>query len=117
MRECSHEPNYYGKTDLDLPCQGNDVVLVQLDNAVDIDLARVAIWLAVRRKALGIHGRLLAQPLQQRTLDRRLRDQRLEGLAVRLEDVGDERRGVVDELGLGDKFACSEAGRSESRPT
>ena len=44
-------------------------MLIELDNAVDVDLGRGAVRLTISRKALRVHSRLLTQSQQQRTLD------------------------------------------------
>ena len=83
-------------------------MLVELDDAVDVDLARrvVAQRLAVRGEVERVEGRLLAQPLEELPLDLGLRDEPRERAAVARVDVRDERGGVVAELALGDEFPC-----------
>ena len=96
-------------THLDLFRERDNVVLVELNNAVDVDLARriVAERLTVRREVDGVEGRLLAEPLEELPLDLGLRDEPRERAAVARVDVRDERGGVVAELALGDEFSCS----------
>ena len=99
------------KTHLDLLRERDDVVLVELDDAVDVDLARrvVAQRLAVRGEVERVEGRLLAQPLEELPLDLGLRDEPRERAAVARVDVRDERGGVVAELALGDEFSWGHA--------
>ena len=92
-------------------------MLVELDDAVDVDLARrvVAERLAVRGEVERVEGRLLAQPLEELPLDLGLRDEPRERAAVARVDVRDERGGVVAELALGDEFSWGQSARV-SRP-
>lgn len=64
-----------------------------------------AVALGGQRLALGpkvdrVLRRLLPQPAQQPALDLGLGDQRLERARVRVEDVWDERRRLLEEFGL-----------------
>lgn len=111
-------------THLDLLRERDDVVLVELDDTVDVDLAcrGVVQRLAVGREVDSVEGRLLAQALEQALLDLGLRDQALQGGAVARLDVRDECGWVVSELALGDELACigverrpRSAGQSVSR--
>ena len=97
------------KTHLDLLRERDDVVLVELDDAVDVDLARRAVveGLAVRGEVERVEARLLAEAVEERELDVGLGDERVERGAVAGADVRDERGGVRAELALGDEFSCA----------
>ena len=77
-------------------------MLVELDDAVDVDLARrrVVQRLAVRGEVYGVEGRLLAESLEKALLDLGLRDETLERGAIAGLDVRDEGGWVVSELAL-----------------
>ena len=93
---------------LDLLRQRDDVALVQIHDAVDVDfpLARaVGQRLAVAGKVLRVEHRLFPEADQQAPLDFGLRDESGERLGVASLDVRDESGGVLPELGLGYKFA------------
>ena len=102
------------QTHLDLLGERDDVVLVELDDAVDVDLARrrVVQGLAVRGEVDSVEGRLLAEALEELALDLGLGDQVRERGAVARLDVRDERGRVVPELALRDELACGGAGWS-----
>ena len=82
-------------------------MLVELDDAVDVDLARrrVVQRLAVRGEVDRVEGRLLAEALEKALLDLGLRDQGIERGAIAGLDVRDEGGWVVSELALGDELA------------
>ena len=86
---------------LNLLGQQDDIVLVQPDHSVHVNLAHpILVWTSVRRKVLGVYGRLLTQPLQQSSLHFWFCDERVEGVPIRCLNVRDERGGIREEFGL-----------------
>ena len=80
---------------LDLLGQRDDIVLVQPDHSVHINLAHpILVWTSVRRKVLGVYGRLLTQPLQQYFLHFWFCDERVEGVTIQCLNVWDECGGI-----------------------
>ena len=97
---------------LDLLRERDDVALVELDDAVDVDLAVCAAGGvegargAVGGEVLGVEGGFVAEADEEAALDVGLCDEGREGGAVARADGGDEGGGVGGEFGLGDEFAC-----------
>ena len=88
--------------------QRDDVALIQIHNAVDVDFTfarAVGQRLAIVGKVLRVEHRLLPEAYQQALFNLGLRDESGERFRVALLDVRDESGGVLPELGLGHKFA------------
>ena len=100
-----------GDAHLDLLRERDDVALVELDDAVDVDLAVCTAGGvegargAVGGEVLGVEGGFVAEADEEAALDVGLCDEGREGGAVARADGGDEGGGVGGEFGLGDEFA------------
>jgi hypothetical protein len=98
---------------LDLLGQRDDEALVEIDDAVDVDLVSLrsrspCCYNSGGFKVLRVSGGLDAQTREEGALDVGFSDERLESGAVPGEDGGDEGRGVRGEFGLGDEFSWRE---------
>ncbi len=91
--------------------QGNNVTLVQVNHAVNINLVdalsrrRIAIRLGIQYDILSVRGSFLLETKQKLALNLRLGNQSFQCLLVGLENVRDERTRILLELGFRNKFA------------
>ena len=87
--------------------EGNYVFFIQIPDTLHIYLGRITVLdrLTVWAQVLAIKCGLLFQTFKQCPLHSWFRDQCSQCFTIRVENIGNESRGVLNKLGLGDKFA------------